>query len=60
MEREEEIITLLRSLLERTENAIDKNQYSPNDNKVIISCENVVRHCNRIEKYLIELKKLQS
>ena len=55
MERNNEIKVLLKHLLRKTENVIDKNYYTDNFDKIIKSSKDVLDIAEQIKKYIIEL-----
>jgi len=60
MERKQEIIILLKELLHKSDEAIDKNQFASDKNSdpILKSCENLVTISQQINGYLQEIKSL--
>ncbi len=59
MDRKDELIVLMKSLLGKLKDSIDNNQFSSNVSKVIDSSEECVETTKQLEKYLDEYKNLQ-
>lgn len=60
MERKDEIKEILKSLLGKTEGAINKNQYTENIDKIIESSKNVLEMAEHIKQYLQEFEGVSS
>lgn len=57
MERTDEIKTLLKHLLGKTEDAIDKNQHSNDMSAILKSSKDVLELSKEIEQYIKELEE---